>query len=55
MDALFSFKHRAALEEYSEYSKMATAVVGVMKTKALTGCNGLAGLDIQDGGVPSEH
>ena len=55
MAALFSIEHRADLEEYSEYSHMAIAVEGVVKTKALTRCNGLAGSDLQDGGIPSEH
>ena len=26
-----------------------------LRPKALTGCNGLAGSDLQDRGVPSEH
>ena len=51
----FSFKHCIDLEEYSEYSHMAIAVEGAMETKALTGCNGLGGSDLQDRGVPSEH
>ena len=34
---------------------MAIAVEGVMKTKALTGFDGLAASDLQDGGVLSEH
>ena len=55
MAALLSFKHRVYLEEYSEDSKMAVAVEGVVKTKALTGCNGLAGSDLHNGVVPSEH
>ena len=46
---------RVDQEEYLEYSKMAIAVEGVMKTKTLTGCNGLAGSKLQDEGVPSEH
>ena len=33
----------------------AVAVEGVVETKALTECNGLAGSDLQDGGVPSEY
>ena len=34
---------------------MAIAVEGVIMTKALTGCNGLAGSDLQEGGVPLKH
>ena len=34
---------------------MAIAVEGVMKTKGLTRYNGLAGLDLQNGGVLSVH
>ena len=34
---------------------MANAVEGVVKTKALTGCNALADSDQRDGGVPTEH
>ena len=30
--------------------KMAISVEGIVKIKALTGCNGLAGSDLQDGG-----
>ena len=45
----FSFKYGIDLEEYSEYSYMVIAVEGVVKTKALTGCQE------QDRGVPSKH
>ena len=34
--------------------KKVLAVEGVVMTKALTGCNGLAGSDLQDGEVPPE-
>ena len=44
-----SFKYYIDLEKYSEYSNMAIAVEGVVKTKALTGCQE------QNRGVPSEH
>ena len=36
------------------YSNMPITVEAAVTTKALTGCNGLAGSDLQDGGVPSE-
>ena len=48
------YKRVGYLEEYSKYSKI-KSVEGVMKNKALTGCTGPAGSDLQDGGVPSEH
>ena len=50
-----SFKPCMDLEEYSEFSHRAIAVEDVVKTKTLTRCNELAGSDLQDGGVPSEH
>ena len=43
------------LKEHSEYSHMAIAVESVLKTKSLTGCNGLPGLDLQDRGAASEN
>ena len=49
--------HRPQREngEYSKYLHQVIAVEGVVKTKALTGYSGLAGSDLQDGGVPSEY
>ena len=40
---------------YSNQQKNNLHIEGVVKTKALTGCNGLAGSELQDGGVPSDH
>ena len=45
----FSFEYDIDQEEYSEYSHVAIAAEGVVKTKALTVSQE------QDGGVPSEH
>ena len=47
---LFSFKYSIDLK----YSHKAVAVEVAIYAKALTGCHGLAGSDLQDGGVPSE-
>ena len=54
MAALFLFKFRVDLEEYSASTHMAITDEGGLEPKALTGCHRLAGSDRQDGGLP-EH
>ena len=44
-----------SLKPHAEGGPTSNGVEGDLVPKALTGCNGLAGSDQQDGGVPSEH
>ena len=53
----FSFKYGMDSKDHKseEDIKAKIAVEGAIYAKALTGCQGLAGSDLQDGVVPSEH